>query len=104
MGDKQVSLIKPKLITADPTIRRRVLKLGDPRIPKDSHSFHLFCMKQEPAKVYISQDHFDYLMDDYDEETYRVFGKSLKVSNEFVLFLKEEEGRFIYINTEVVIK
>ena len=104
MVDKQKKLFKTSLIKGDPSIRKRVLKVGDSRVPKDSHEFHLFCMKHEPAKIYLTQEHFDYLSDDFNKETYDIFGQSLKHSNEFTLFLAEKEGKMIYINTEVIIK
>ena len=89
---------------ADPSIKHRVLKIGDPRIPKDSNKFFKLCMLHQPAKIYLSQEHFDYLSDDFDKETYDTFGQSLGHSNEFTLFLEKKDGKMIYINTEVIIK
>ena len=88
----------------DPSIKHRVLKIGDPRTPKDSHKFYKLCMLHQPAKIYLTQEHFDYLSDDFDQETYDTFGHSLGYSNEFTLFLEKKDGKMIYINTEVIIK
>ena len=102
--EEQKQLFKEKIKKADPSIKKRVLKLGDPRIPKEWHEFYKLCFQHLPAKIYISREHFDYLMEDFHKETYEIFGKPLNHSNEFSLLLKKEEDKYIYINTEVIIK
>lgn len=84
-------------------IKGKVLKLGDPRIPKTSNGFYDLTFNHIPKKVYITQEHFDYLVDDFDQETYEIFGH-IGHRNKFTLFFFEEDGKKFHIFTEIVIK
>lgn len=103
MIEVQKTFYVGKEIKADPLIKGRVLKLGDQRISKDSNEFFDLCFYHKPSKIYLTQEHFDYLIDDYDGETYNVFGH-IGFSNKFKLYLSEKEGKYIFILTEIIIK
>jgi len=104
--ENQNKLIKEKEsddTQPDPSIKRRVLKLGDKRIPKNSNDFFNLCFNHQPSKIYITKEHFDYLMDDYDEEIYRTLGK-VGFSNKFQFYFSEKDMELIFTKIIVVQK